>query len=114
MADDDGAFNLEVDLGTFALAHAAGAVVLDVRNPDEYEQAHVPGAVLIPLPELADRWDEVPDADPLYVICALGGRSLAAAKALSERGANVLSVAGGTKGWIERGGSFVTGPGPGA
>lgn len=103
---------LEVDLDTFAAAHAAGAQVLDVRNPDEYEQAHVPGAVLIPLPELAERQDEIPDGDPLYVICAAGGRSLTAANALARAGYNALSVAGGTNGWIERGGDTVGGSAP--
>jgi Rhodanese-like domain len=68
--------SLEVDLDTFAEAFASGATILDVRNPDEYETAHVPGAVLIPLPELAARQDEIPHGDPLYVICAGGGRSL--------------------------------------
>jgi rhodanese-related sulfurtransferase len=106
--NDDGA--LEVDLESFAGAHAGGATVLDVRNPDEYEAAHVPGAVLIPLPELAERIEEVPEADPLYVICAVGGRSLTAAKALAGVGYNALSVAGGTNGWIERGGEVVAGP----
>lgn len=105
-------YPLEVDLDTFAQAHAAGATVLDVRNPDEYGQAHVPGAVLIPLPELAARQDEIPDADPLYVICAVGGRSLTAAKALVQAGYPAISVAGGTNGWIERGGPVATGEQP--
>ena len=100
---------LEVDLASFAAAHAAGATVLDVRNPDEYDQAHVPGAVLIPLGELAARQHEIPEADPLYVICAVGGRSLAATRALVEAGYPALSVAGGTNGWIERGGTVVSG-----
>lgn len=104
---------LEVDLQTFASAHAAGATVLDVRNPDEYETGHVPGAVLIPLPELAERQSEIPEADPLYVICAVGGRSLAATKALVDAGYNAVSVAGGTNGWIERGGPVVSGGAPG-
>ena len=103
---------LEVDLETFAQAHAEGATVLDVRNHDEYETAHVPRAVLIPLGELSERQDEIPDADPLYVICAVGGRSLAATKALVDAGYNALSVAGGTNGWIERGGDTVTGGSP--
>lgn len=106
----DPANPLEVDIETFAEAYTNGATVLDVRNPDEYEAAHLQGAVLIPLGELADRQDEIPDADPLYVICAVGGRSLAAAKALTNAGYNALSVAGGTKGWIEQGRDFVTGP----
>jgi rhodanese-related sulfurtransferase len=104
--------NLEVDLEAFAEAHASGAVVLDVRNQDEYEAAHVPGAVLIPLPELAARQSEIPDGSPLYVICAVGGRSLTAAKALAAAGYDVVSVAGGTKGWIKRGGEVATGSQP--
>ena len=103
---------LEVDLEAFAAAHAEGAVVLDVRNPDDFEAAHVPGAVLIPLPELAARQDEipsVPDGGPLYIICAVGGRSLTAAKALVQAGYEAVSVAGGTNGWIERGGEVVRG-----
>lgn len=104
---------LEVDLQTFASAHAAGASVLDVRNPDEYETAHVPGALLIPLGELAERQSEIPEGDPLYVICAVGGRSLAAAKALVDAGYDAVSVAGGTNGWIERGGPIVSGGAPG-
>jgi rhodanese-related sulfurtransferase len=104
---------LETDLDDFARAHAAGATVLDVRNPDEYDQAHVPGAVLIPLGELAARQAEIPEADPLYVICAAGGRSLTAARALAEAGYPAVSVAGGTNGWIERGGEVATGGQPG-
>ena len=103
---------LEVDLDTFAAAHASGAPVLDVRNPDEYEGAHVAGAVLIPLQELAERQDEIPDGDPLYVICAAGGRSLTAAEALSRAGYRAVSVAGGTNGWIGNGGETVAGADP--
>ncbi|HEX3541299.1 MAG TPA: rhodanese-like domain-containing protein [Acidimicrobiales bacterium] len=104
--------SLEVDLETFAAAHAGGAAVLDVRNPDEYESGHVPGAVLIPLGELGARQDEIPDGDPVYVICAMGGRSLQATKAMVDAGYPAVSVAGGTKGWIERGHRVVTGTAP--
>jgi rhodanese-related sulfurtransferase len=103
---------LEVDLDAFAEAHAGGAAVLDVRNLDEYTAGHVPGAVLIPLPELAGRQEEIPEGDPLYVICAVGGRSLTATKALVEAGYDAVSVAGGTNGWIERGGEVVPGAPP--
>jgi rhodanese-related sulfurtransferase len=108
----DAAASLEVDLAQFEAAHAAGAVVLDVRNPDEYQSAHVPGAVLIPLDELAARQDEIPEGDPLYVICAVGGRSLTATRALVGAGYRAVSVAGGTNGWIERGGQVVSGGEP--
>jgi thioredoxin 1 len=108
-ADSD---SLEVDLDTFADAVGAGAVVVDVRNPDEYESGHVSGAVLIPLGELGERQDEIPDGDPVYVICAMGGRSLQATKAMIQVGYNALSVSGGTKGWIEQGRPVVTGMAP--
>ena len=106
---DAGSAGLEVDLDAFARAFEAGATVLDVRNPDEYRQAHVPGAVLIPLPELVARQEEIPDGEPLYVICAVGGRSLTATKALVEAGYRAVSVAGGTNGWILRGEPIATG-----
>ncbi len=103
---------LEVDLDTFAAAYRAGVTVVDVRNPNEYQAAHVPNAVLIPLPELAARQAEIPEADLLYVICAVGGRSLSAAQALVDAGYQAVSVAGGTNGWIERGGQVVSGDQP--
>ena len=102
----------EVDLATFAAAHGKGAAILDVRNPDEYTTAHVPGAVLIPLDQLEARTQEIPAGDPLYVICAAGGRSLSAVRALVEAGYPAVSVAGGTNGWIDRGGAVVAGDSP--
>ena len=83
--------------------------MLDVRNPDEYESGHVRGAVLIPLKELPARVAEVPAGDPLYVICAVGGRSLNAAQALVRAGYRAVSVEGGTKAWIASGRPVVTG-----
>ncbi len=100
---------LEVDLDTFAAAHGAGAAIVDVRNPDEYEAGHVAGATLIPLPELGQRVKEIPAGRPLYIICAVGGRSMTAATALVAAGFDAVSVAGGTKGWIASGRDVVTG-----
>ena len=51
------------------------AVLLDVREDDEWAAGRAPGAVHIPMTELAQRLDEVPDGDPVYVICRSGGRS---------------------------------------
>lgn len=103
---------LETDLDAFARAHAEGATVLDVRNPDEYGEGHVAGAILIPLDELGERRAEIPDGDPLYVICAVGGRSLRAAEALVAAGYPAVSVSGGTFGWIAAGRPTVSGPSP--
>lgn len=101
----------EVDVAALAAARDGGAPVLDVRQPDEYEMAHVPGAVLIPLDQLADRMAEVP-AGALYVICKSGGRSAAAVRVLAEAGVAATNVAGGTMAWIDAGYPVATGSAP--
>jgi rhodanese-related sulfurtransferase len=100
---------LEVDVDTFAAALDAGAAVVDVRRPDEFVQAHVAGARLIPLDELGARLHEIPKDQRVYVICAVGGRSLAAAGALASAGWDAVSVAGGTDRWVEEGRPVLTG-----
>lgn len=100
----------EVDLPTFAAAWEEGAAVLDVREPQEYVDGHVPGAKLIPLGQLGQRLHDVPEGRPLYVICATGRRSMAAATALlNQAGVDAVNVGGGTKAWIESGRQIVTG-----
>ena len=52
----------------------ADAVILDVREDDEWTAGHAPGATHVPLGEVPGRLGELPDADPLYVICRSGYR----------------------------------------
>jgi len=98
----------EIDVAELARRHAEGAYVLDVRTPEEYAEGHVPGAVLLPLQELQERWEEVPEGDVL-VICKSGGRSAAAVKALNGAGRTTTNVAGGTMAWIDAGHPVDTG-----
>jgi len=82
--------------------------LLDVRQPDEYvgPLGHVPGAVLVPLPELAARLSELePHRNRTVVaICRSGNRSMTAAQVLTQAGfGRVLNLAGGTQAWNERG-----------
>lgn len=93
----------EVTLDAFAAAHADGAVVIDVREPYEYVDGHVPGARLLPLSRLGLHADELPRTDRIYVICATGNRSLVAADYLARHGIDAVSVADGTSGWQRRG-----------
>jgi thioredoxin 1 len=94
----------EIDIEGFAEIYAEGAAVLDVREPDEYAEAHIPGVVHIPLGQLGQRLQDVPAQRPLYVVCAVGGRSLMAATALqNQAGIEAISVAGGTNGWMASG-----------
>lgn len=90
-----------------------GALVVDVRMPDEYAEAHVPGALLVPLPELPERHGELPDADTVYVVCRSGARSLKACEFLVGTGRNAVNVAGGTLAWLEAGHPAATGSEPG-
>lgn len=99
----------EVDVHTFAAAHADGALVIDVREPYEYVSGHVPGARLMPLDVLPLQGRELPAGQPVYVICASGNRSLTAAWWLSGIGVDAWSVAGGTTAWMSAGLPVVTG-----
>ncbi|MBW3574619.1 MAG: NTP transferase domain-containing protein [Actinobacteria bacterium] len=102
----------EIDVQRLAELRDEGAWVLDVRQPDEYEAGHVPGAHLIPLGELSERHTEVPVDREVYVVCGGGGRSAAATEALNGAGYRAVNVAGGTRGWVDAGNPVVTGPGP--
>lgn len=103
----------EIPAADLAALVQQGVVVIDVRMPDEYVEAHVPGAVLIPLPELPDRHGEIPDDGTVYVICRSGARSLKASEFLVTTGRVPVNVAGGTLGWIEAGHPVATGSEPG-
>ena len=73
-------------------------VVVDVRERDEWEEGHIPGAVHVPRGNLESRIEQaVPDKDrPLVVYCAAGNRSAFATKTLRELGyENAVSLAGG-------------------
>lgn len=93
----------EVSADELADLLAGGARLIDVREPDEYAEARVPGAVLIPLAEVPDRLDEFRGDGTTYVICARGGRSMRACEVAAEAGIDVANVAGGTLGWIDAG-----------
>jgi rhodanese-related sulfurtransferase/rubrerythrin len=76
--------------------------LLDVRQPTEYETAHLPGARLIPLPRLADSLSELDSNKPTIVYCAVGMRSLTAAQLLSHQGfTEVYNIVGGIEAWEE-------------
>lgn len=102
----------EIDVAALAELRSQGAPLIDVREPDEYEDGHVPGAQLIPLTTVPDRIDEVPAGGTLYVICAKGGRSLRAAEFYRSQGLEAVNVAGGTTAWIEAGQPVNTGMEP--
>jgi rhodanese-related sulfurtransferase len=81
-----------------AAAQDSGAVLVDVRTAGEFDAGSLPGAVNIPLDELRERLDELPDA-PLVVHCQVGQRGHSAARILSRQGYEVRNLDGGYRTW---------------
>jgi len=101
---------VEVDIEQLEGALTAGIPLIDVRETDEYVEGHVPGAVLLPMSEIADRAAEIPADGQVFVICHLGGRSLKVVQWLRQMGVDAWSVEGGTKAWSDSGREIATGP----
>jgi rhodanese-related sulfurtransferase len=73
--------------------------ILDVREPSEYVQGHIPGSHLIPLGTLDQRLGEVPKDQDVVTVCRSGARSGKAAKILAAAGFKVVNMAGGMMAW---------------
>lgn len=102
----------EVTTAELEAALAAGARLVDVRETDEYEAGHVPGAVHVPLGTVPDHVDAFRGDGPTYVICKVGGRSMKACEYVAQHGIEVINVAGGTLDWVNGGRAVVTGSSP--
>jgi rhodanese-related sulfurtransferase len=76
--------------------------VLDVREPEEWSWGHIEGAVHVPLMQLPERREEVPDGRVL-VVCKIGGRSRQATGYLLQQGFDVVNLDGGMVDWAEAG-----------
>ena len=99
----------EIDVDELAALREQGVQVFDVREPDEYTEAHVPGALLIPLGTVPDQLEQFPTEGPVYVICAAGSRSRTASKFLRSNGVDAVNIAGGTNAWLAAGFPFSSG-----
>ncbi len=78
--------------------------MLDVRQPEEWEEMHIPGATLIPLGELPQRLGELPQDQEIVVYCRSGNRSQSGAEILAKNGfSGVTSMAGGIQQWSTAG-----------
>ncbi|GAA4266632.1 rhodanese-like domain-containing protein [Frondihabitans peucedani] len=82
-----------------ALAAATTPTLIDVREPNEYQDGHIEGAINIPLGDLADGTRDVPNAHPVYVICHSGKRSAQGAQILTDHGLDAVSIRGGMSEW---------------
>jgi rhodanese-related sulfurtransferase len=96
---------LEVDVAaTVAALSDPNVQIVDCREQDEWDEAHVEGMTLIPLSVMGQRLEEMDRARPLIVVCRSGARSLRAAQQLSAIGfTDVKSMHGGLLAWAEQG-----------
>jgi rhodanese-related sulfurtransferase len=84
-----------------------GLAVLDVREQVEWDHGHIEGAVHVPLMDLPQRLDDVPDGQVL-VVCKVGGRSGQAVGWLAQQGYDVVNLDGGMLDWAAAGRPMVS------
>ncbi len=96
----DFAHKTDINEGVKTCAALPGAMLLDVRNPDEYALGHIPGSVNLPLSEIRTAEDRIPNPDtPLFVYCLSGARSSRAIAELQGMGYTDLHNLGGISKW---------------
>ena len=96
----------EIDVATLAGDQAAGKdiQIVDVRESNEWAAGHLPGAVVIPLGEIAHRARELDQTRPVVVVCRSGNRSATATAFLLRSGfRDVKNLIGGTVAWAKAG-----------
>ena len=101
-----------VDVKQGASLQSQGALLIDVREPDEYAQGHAPGSTLIPLGQLQQRLHELSTRKdkPIALICRSGSRSGMAQNILEKAGfTKTVNVAGGMNAWAKAGLPMVMG-----
>lgn len=84
-------------------ARAGEIHIIDVREPFEWNAGHIEGAQHIPMGEIAERLDEIPDGRELVAVCRSGNRSSEVARLLSSKGFDVDNLDGGMKAWAKAG-----------
>lgn len=82
---------------------AAGALMLDVREDDEWAAGHAPVAVHVPMGDVVDRMGELPTDRTIVCMCRVGGRSGSVALHLAGSGYDVRNIAGGMQAWAGEG-----------
>jgi rhodanese-related sulfurtransferase len=89
----------------------ADAILLDVREQDEWAAGHAENAVHIPMSEIVERISEVPDGGRVHVVCRVGGRSAQVTQYLLAQGVDAVNVSGGMLDWEAAGRPLLGGDG---
>jgi rhodanese-related sulfurtransferase len=87
-------------------AQRAGSLLVDVREQDEWDAGHAPGALHLPLGELAERRGELEGVGHVVMVCRSGARSDLAASLLASAGLEAENLAGGMQAWKRDGQSL--------
>jgi rhodanese-related sulfurtransferase len=98
----------QVDVSELPAQFDATAVLLDVREDDEWARGHAAGAQHIPMSEVPSRLGEIDGDAALYVICHAGGRSQKVSHYLARNGYEPINVTGGMLAWAGAGRAVVT------
>ncbi len=77
--------------------------LLDVRQPEEYRDGHIPGATLIPLGSLPGKLNQLPRDREIICVCRSGNRSHSATRQLKAAGLNAVNLQGGMLAWARHG-----------
>lgn len=95
--------NLEVSVDEALTLQQGGVFVLDVSWPAEWDEYHLPGAMLIPFDQLYNRYNELPRDRQILVVSHSGTSSQQARELLTQAGFNAISMAGSLSEWYEKG-----------
>jgi rhodanese-related sulfurtransferase len=93
----------EIDVSAVGDRLSAGGLLLDVREPEEWDAGHAPGARHIPLGQLPDRMGELESSGALVVVCRSGHRSALATEWLAAAGFDAANLVGGMQEWAHAG-----------
>jgi rhodanese-related sulfurtransferase len=98
----------QADISTVPPTFDESVILLDVREHDEWQRGHAPGAQHIPMGQIPARIDEIDPAATVYVVCGVGGRSQRVAQYLAQNGYAALNVSGGMVAWAGAGRPVIT------
>ena len=98
----------QADIATVPSDIDESVTLLDVREDDEWQRGHAPGALHIPMGQIPARIGEIDSTTPLYVVCQGGGRSQRVAQYLAQNGFSPVNVSGGMMAWAGAGRQVIT------
>ncbi len=98
----------QIDIADVPSSFDESVVLLDVREDDEWQRGHAPGARHIPMGQIPTRLDDIDPAAKLYVVCGVGGRSQRVAQYLAQNGYAPVNVSGGMAAWAGAGRPVIT------